>query len=225
MAYRCSTTSGENRVQPAWFELTSPDAVFASQSDHYRLSMRQAVAPYLLFNFASYSEDDGCAEYNENCNVVKALENETFSAQTSLAGVREASLNKIELVHVNPIARLVSLTAEATEDGGLPVKGKVSWKVDLGFGPDIEPGKEAIEQPQLDQVTEPGVVPGPDEICSGGEYYPVDGGIPRRSIPTRRPISRRPISRRPIPRRRNACAWNPAIGISGHAKPRLSATW
>ena len=116
-----------------WFDLISRDDIFPSESKAHRVSVRQTSHPYVMFNHPGYSDDDNrCAEYNNNCNVVEIVEEGVTSVALSIDQLRESML---EGVSVRPYARfdghvLMHLTGLAQDDGQLPNQGRVEWIMD-----------------------------------------------------------------------------------------------
>ena len=168
-----------------WFDLISRNDIFPTESKAHRVSVRQTSHPYVMFNHPDYSDDDNrCAEYNNNCNVVEIVkEGDTYVA-LSIDQLRESVL---EGVSVRPYSRfdgqaLMHLTGLAQEDGQLPNQGRVEWimegevypidfpsVVDGGDGAgempvDIrpEPMPEAFPEPMPESTPEQAVEPIPE---------------------------------------------------------------
>lgn len=160
---------------PHWFEHVDDASLFPGESHAYRLAIREETSPYLLFNQPPRPDGDGtqCSEFGGNCNVVHAKIDDMFSAQMSLDLLRESTLNGVELIGLGDGGRpdhqtQAVLSAEITEDGGLPVTGTVDWFVGHPMGPTDEPGSLPLPDGDYMPGGEELIMPAPGETYVPG---------------------------------------------------------
>lgn len=136
----------ENHLQdinanPVWLE-DSQDDVFPDGSKGFRLSLREATRPYVLFNYPDNTSNTtsatDCSEFAGNCNVVKTTDENGTHIVTSLDLLREhalsgAAIHNSEYASVNADVQtpVFTLTSEATNDGTFPLSGTAIWSVDF----------------------------------------------------------------------------------------------
>ncbi|NND93051.1 MAG: hypothetical protein HKN42_19500 [Granulosicoccus sp.] len=119
---------------PFWFELVEPEDMFAADSLVHRISVRQQFHPYVMFNHRPYdvAEQDFCAQFAGNCNVVGMLTENQSEPLTSLDAVRRSALQGVELTSFSGgFSRdaLMMLNADVSAAGALPSSGKVEWRL------------------------------------------------------------------------------------------------
>lgn len=120
----------EDGADSMWFDLVERENIFPSESEAYRISVRQSYHPYVMFNFPAHNADDNnCADYNDNCNVVDIVNAATVNTAQSLDQLRESMIEGVSLrSHSRFDGRaLMRFAAAARDDGQLPTEGRVAW--------------------------------------------------------------------------------------------------
>lgn len=123
----------EDGADPIWFDIIGNEDIFPSESKAHRISLSQSYHPYVMFNFPSYDTDENyCADYNENCNVVEIVTDEQASTAVSLNQLRESAVAGVNLRSPSRFdgRALMRLHGVAQADGELPNQGSVEWILD-----------------------------------------------------------------------------------------------
>lgn len=124
----------EDGSDPMWFELVGEESLFPSESQAHLISVRQTYHPYVMYNFPAYHNDEQnrCADYGGNCNVVDIISDGAANVGLSLDQLRESMVAGVNLRTHGYFDRsaLMRLSAAGQSDGQLPTQGNVEWVLD-----------------------------------------------------------------------------------------------